>query len=550
MTTRAASVVHRRAWRALLGCVVAALSAVGPGCGLISGVDHFHVGSAADSTATDTGGGDGAEGEVTGMDGAGAEAGDGDGPVGPAPDAPQDDGPTRDASVPCPTGLQCDVACDGGTTTSISGTVYDPAHDNPLYNVAVYVPASPLQPLPKGVPTGPDACSCGALFKSGAVVSTATATDGSFTLGNVPVGSGVPLVIQVGKWRAVFHVSVTACQDNPQVDKSLAFPGSIPPGDTDDNLPDIAVSTGGADTLECLLLRMGISASEYVPGPGTGHVHVYAGGVADGGNVGSPEEPPMPGAPPSDSSLWATSAQLMPYDLVLLSCEGAETYDANPPALETYLNAGGRVLASHYQYAWFGGPIDSNQSYPQPADWSNLATWGDDQAQVDGPIGGVVDSTLNGSATPFAKGVALASWLANVGALGQDGVPSTELPIYAPRFNATVGPMNTPSQPWIFADLLDAGEAGVQGAPMTFSFDTPVTATPPPPGTNPYCGRAFFSDLHASGNPATSDTSPPPGGCDATALSPQEKALEFMLFDLSSCVLPDTTTPPGGGTLP
>jgi len=508
------------------------------GCGGSKVTNGFSDDADGGPNGTGTGSGDGNPGS-----GSGSYGGLGSGSTPP---------PGTDAApIPvCPTGLQCNVSCSGGGTTSISGKVYDPAGKNPLYNVVVYVPATPLVPLPKGVPTGGDACECGALFKSGAVVSTATAVDGSFTLTNVPVGSSVPLVIQVGKWRKAYTVNVASCQDNAQPDKSLAFPSTVAAGNTNDNIPDIAVSTGGADTLECLMLRIGLASSEYVAGPGSGHVHIYSGGDPTGFSLGgSPESPPMPGAPQSSTSLWSTQAQLMPYDIVLLSCEGGETYDANPPALEAYLNAGGRAFGSHFHYSWFSGPLESLQNYSAPADWNNLATWSVDQGD-DNLIGGVIDQTLNGSANPFPKGVALQKWLSGVNGLGKGmpAVPSTELSIYSPRYNAKVGPANTPSQPWITAD----SSSSVSGSTMYFSFDTPIMTAPPPPDSSgpTYCGRAVFSDLHVGGDPSTMDSSPPPSGCDNTDLSPQEKALEFMLFDLSSCVIPDTMAPPDAGVPP
>ena len=462
-------------------------------------------------------------------------------------------------AVPCPQGLQCNVSCPAGTTTSISGKVYDPAMKNALYNVAVYVPATPLQPLPRGVPAGADACSCAALYKSGAIASTSTGADGSFHLTGAPAGSAVPLVLQIGKWRRVVTINVTSCQDNAQADKSLALPGTVAPGDTDDNMPDIAVSTGFADSLECLMLRMGVPASEYVAGPATaGHVHVYSGGqpgTTPPGTapIGYPETNPMPGAPESDTNLWDSKDHLMPFDITLLSCEGGETYNANPSALEEYLNAGGRVFASHYHYSWFAGvllqPADP-QTYSPPTDWgTNLASWHQDIGNTTtdggldpvGPVGGSINQTLNGSSAPFPKGQALFQWLGAVNALGQNGVSPQEASIYQPRYNAVVGPSNTHSQSWI------TSTGGVPNQTMYFSFDTPVNAPAPADGGLPnYCGRTVFSDLHVAGDPTTKDTSPPPAGCQNVDMSPQEKALEFMLFDLSSCVVPDTIAPPIG----
>ncbi len=87
---------------------------------------------------------------------------------------------------------------------------------------------------------------------------------------------------------------------------------------------------------------------------------------------------------------------------------------------------------------------------------------------------------------------------------------------------------------------------------MYFSFDTPVNAPIGDGGSPEYCGRAVFSDLHVAGNPLTKDNAgkPPPSSCDQVDLSPQEKALEFMLFDLSSCVVPDTVAVPVDAGLP
>jgi hypothetical protein len=58
------------------------------------------------------------------------------------------------------TNLQCNLdKCSGGAETSISGTVYDPAGLNPLYNVLLYVPNTAVDPIPQGSATPPGTSS-------------------------------------------------------------------------------------------------------------------------------------------------------------------------------------------------------------------------------------------------------------------------------------------------------------------------------------------------------------------------------------------------------
>jgi hypothetical protein len=70
----------------------------------------------------------------------------------------------------------------------------------------------------------------------------------------------------------------------------------------------------------------------------------------------------------------------------------------------------------------------------------------------------------------------------------------------------------------------------VAAFPLHYTFDTPFNETP-------VCGRVVYSDFHvedAENNPSTNK--PFPTECTGGGLTPQEKLLVFMLFDLTSCV--------------
>jgi hypothetical protein len=399
------------------------------------------------------------------------------------------------------------MPCPAGVTTTVSGSIYDPAGKIPLYNIIVYVPNAPVAPIVNGA-----MCDrCGAI-SGNPIASALTDATGKFVLKDVPVTTDIPLVIQVGKWRRQITIpAVTSCADTPLLDKDkMRLPKSGAEGD----LPKMALATGNADALECLLRKIGIDASEFTPESGAGHVNFFAGyqgankyaATMNGGATFTPA-----------TTLWSTVDNLRKYDVVLLSCDGQEDPDdkstAARQAMLNYLDTGGRVFASHWHNFWLE---------KGPAPLPTVATF-NHQADLANPFVADID-------TSFPKGQALADWLVAVGS----SQPKGKISIRAAQH--TVDAVNKAvAQQWIYSTSPKSVQYLTANTPMNVAEDK-------------QCGRVVLSDIHVSnGGSGTTDTSAPgtpyPNGCRTTELSDQEKALEFMLFDLSSCVIGDDRPP-------
>ncbi len=429
---------------------------------------------------------------------------------------------------PC-TGLACQVAkCDGVSKTTITGKVYDPAGKVPLYNVLVYVPNAPVPKFTEGA-----TCDrCGASVVN-PVTSAITDELGGFVLQDAPTGADIPLVIQVGKWRRQIVIpAVASCTDTPLMDPQMM---RLPRNKAEGDIPKIAISVGAADQMECLPLRMGIDPAEFTTAAGDGRIHLYVGDYKDNQPVLKFDATHNAGATLTPSAgLWATKDSLKQYDIAILSCEGDAFEDKKPmsmrEAMYEYESLGGRVFASHWHNIWF-------EKGPAPV--PTTGTWNTRTTNPAGKPGTNKDQT--GDGTPqtatinqtFPKGIALAKWLTNVGASMTLG----NMDVVYPRDNIqAVNPML--AREWITVNNRNYPDA--PKAVQYMSYNAPIGAA-----DDKICGRAVYTDLHVASvdTDTTANAKGFPASCEMRDLSAQEKAVAFMLFDLSACVQNEDKAP-------
>lgn len=432
-------------------------------------------------------------------------------------------GCSGDTAPPCQN-LQCKwqpCAPQGKPETELTGTIWDPAARLPLYNVYVYVPNATPDPIKPGNPT---CTQCEAPASGSPLIGALTDEKGHFSIKHgptdqwgVPGGDDIPLVIQVGKWRRQVKIPHVDNCATSNLDQTLGKDKlRLPKKSSEGDMPLIAFTSGACDPAECFLRHIGIDDSEFVPPQSaSGHVHFYTGNggsTISGGNT-----------QPDTYQWWTSSANLLKYDIVFNACEcspydrGAGAYQA----MHDYLDKGGRTFATHYYYNWFAPPTG-------PSDFQSVAQWT--------PEGFGGDQGVESVDMSFPKGKAFGNWLKDNGissALGQ-------IPLVTERDDVTaLQPSGCDeskgtclSTRWIYHPQ--------DNHPRYLSFNAPTTVP-----TNKQCGRAVFSDVHlsADSNPGGSYPAQCSGLPDG-AHDINEKALEFLFFDLSSCVQNDSQPPP------
>ncbi len=393
-------------------------------------------------------------------------------------------------------GLQCQVTpCEaqGRPTTTISGTVFAPNGTLPLFGVTVYVPNVDPGPLADGV----QCTSCSTELPGKPVTKTITNESGRFSLEDAPSGTDIPLVVTIGKWRRQLVIpSVTECAETP-VDPALT---RLPKNKTEGDIPKIALVTGSCDALECLIRKLGVEDSEFTSETGTGRIHLF---VANGASRLADNTPFT-----SAASLWDNLPKLKQYDIGLFSCECSENPGGKTAAamnnIKAYADAGGRLFFSHYHHFWISG----DASHPQQV-WPAVATCTSDGFETGN---GIIDTVNN------PKGLSFQLWMQYVMGSPAPGV----IPIQDGRQSCS-NIDNTKAERWVYLP------SGGSQYPQNFQFTTPNELP-----SNGRCGKVVFSDMHVASGSTSS--SPFPMGCSSGPMTPQEKALAFMFFDIASCV--------------
>lgn len=393
-----------------------------------------------------------------------------------------------------------------GEESDILGTVVAPNGVDPVPGATVFIPGKVPELFPPDV-----RCEvCAHLGSTNNLWQTTTKFDGTFKLPMVCPGKR-PLVIQNGRFRRLIYVDVPRKQALTLGKDRTRLPRRMKEFHEADAIPRIAIATGDYDKMECVLRKMGLQMDLNAMRKPGADIRLLEGSTAKKAGSLSPA-----------SKLFNNLTEMKTYNIIFINCT-ANTFESELKKatvrqnLTSYVNAGGRLYVTDWSYDWieqvsaFSPFIDfepgasGNQPEPQ-----NKAAMGADGLKVQATI----------------KDSQMAGWLGLFPGAIKGGRSLIE------HFLidwVIIHKLNTESKLWVEGNVKSRPGAspaisGVRPLTVTFNFKN--------------CGKILFSSYHTEGR-ENEGLFPKafPGYC-GTAFSPQDRILEYLIFDIANCIKP------------
>lgn len=387
--------------------------------------------------------------------------------------------------------------CPAAQQVTITGRVTAPNQTDPVPGAVVYIPSRVPEDFPLEV-------RCEVCKSPGSTANrwwtTTSAYNGSFTLNDVCPGN-YWLIMQNGRFRRAVKITVPSGGTMQIKAGNSRLPRKHKEFNQHDSIPKIAVATGDYDKMECVLLKMGLQQSAFDLYEGAKYL--------------------------KNKALNKTLADLLKnfnllksYNIVFINCAD-NTYESQlknslvMQNLQNYIKQGGRLYITDWSYDWMeqlpelSPYIDfepgASGSGPEA---QNTAALGKDGITVQADI---IDPNL-------------AKWLGLFGGAIQNGksVISHFLIGWV-----IIHSVSKDVKTWV-RGVIRSSTGAIQG-------DRPLTVT----FNYKNCGKALFSSYHTEGRDDETPTNvkPFPSYCSGQ-ISPQDRILEYLIFDIANCVTP------------
>ena len=390
-------------------------------------------------------------------------------------------------------------SCPGREST-ITGTVFAPNGTDPVPGATIFVPSQ----VPELFPPEVKCEVCGSLGTGYNYWTTTSGFDGKFTLTNVCPGPR-SLVLQNGRFRRFLTVKVPEKGTLALTAQQSRLPKRTAEFSPVDAIPRIAVVSGDYDKMECVLRKMGVEVFDLFEGAKQ--------------LVSPKKKPPF-------SSLLADLAAMKRYNIIFINCtdntfEGQLENKTIRDNIANYVRTGGRLYVTDWSYDYieqieeFAGFIDfepglSNSTPEKP------------NAGAIGEGGLTVQATLLDSK--------LAQWLGNFpGTVTKSGGKDTAKIEHFLAQWVMMHQLGKDAKLWVEGPVSSGfgGSINNQVRPLTVTFNFKN------------CGKILFSSYHTEGRDDESTFFPKafPDYCGDSA-SPQDRILEYLIFDIASCIKP------------